>query len=183
MELNLTHKTGFRTPDRFVRIYDQSDGSLFYAKDIQSGKFQCNFNLPAGRYTTTNDLTECEPRRYSLPQLPRFQRSGVIPKSVRVIYTANPNKASILRDDACIILDHSIKNLSKPQRVHIRLHEIAHYHYKTEKYCDLWAARKMLILGYNPSQVFFSVHGELSNSDSALERKEYILQACENAFK
>lgn len=186
MELNVLQKTGFQTNDKFIRVYDDA-GELFYTKDKEPEPFNkvFNFNLPRGRYTTTNNLRETAPRKYKLPLLPRRERSGVIPSltSINVIYAQNPNKASIIRNRKLIILDYSIRNLSAPERVHIRLHELAHYIYTTEKYCDLWATREMLKLGYNPSQIFFSVMNELSNSNSALERKQYILTACENAFK
>jgi hypothetical protein len=173
-------KTGFRSNDLKIRIYD-NNMDLFYSHDRDQGA--TFFNLPKGTYRTTNKIYICShPRKYKLPQLPPKERNKKVPNTLQIVYGNNPHKASIYFDLNKIFIDNSIKNLSKPQKRHIILHEIAHYYYKTEQYCDLWAAREMLKAGYNPSQVFFSVYGTLSNSPDSVNRKEFILENCENAF-
>lgn len=182
MRLTLDKKSGFTTSDKFIRIND-SDGTPFYSFDRQVGHTETYFNLPKGVYTTTNDLKEVAPRNYKLPKFPPKERHYKISKDLRVIYAPNPHKASIIFDKALIVLDNSFKTLPRAQLVHAKLHELAHHYYKTEKYCDLWAAREMLKVGYNPSQIAFAVLGTLSNKPDSLDRKEFVLQNCEQVFK
>lgn len=179
MKFELREKTGFFTNDAKVRIYTR-EVDLFYFKDPK--KLPFHFNLPRGVYYTNNTLKETQARRYKLPMLPAKERHKKIPNNLEIVYGNNPHKASIYFEKHMILLDYGIKKLSKPQKTNIILHELAHYYYKTEKYCDLWAAREMLVQGYNPSQIFFSIYGTLNNSDTSLERKEFILTNCENAF-
>lgn len=182
MFLDLQKKTGHISMDNAIRIYDEA-GQIFYKHDRTDGK-PTHFNLPRGKYTTTNKLKEVEPRKYKLPMLPPKERHRKVSSRLQKVYGPNPHKASIYFDQNKILLDYSIKNLPKPQRVHVVLHEIAHHFYKTEAYCDLWAAREMLVRGYNPSQVFFAVFNTLSNnSQSSIDRKGFILDNCEGAFK
>lgn len=178
MILKVDEKQGFKTSDKRIRIYDQ-EGNLFYFRDHD--RSFCVFNLPKGVYKTTNDLHRVPCRKYKLPQLPKRERNGKIPKrkDLSIIYTSNPHKASIYREKKLIIFDNEFKRLSIPQRIHAFFHELGHYYYSTEAYCDLFATREMLKIGFNPSQVYWSINGTLSDASSY--RKEYILKHCEKA--
>lgn len=178
MVFKVDKKTGFRTMDKIVRVYDKR-GTLFYFRNPD--KFPFTFNLPRGEYITTNTLKVCEPRRYKLPQLPRRERSNQIPKRVKLTFGNNPHKASIYIDKHLIIFDYELRNLSIPQQRQVFYHELGHYHYKTESFCDLFAVRRMLIEGFNPSQCYYSIKGTLNESPSSHYRKEYILQNCNEA--
>jgi len=154
---------------------------MFYFNDTTDK--HTTFNLPKGKYYTSNTIKETQPRKYALPNLPPRERKMKMPNHVDIKYGDNPNKASIWLEQRIILLDNAIKRLSKPQIIQIIYHEFGHYYYTTEKYCDLFAARRMLVEGYNPKQIFFSIAGALNDTESSQERKEYILQNCESAFK
>ena len=162
--------------DKIVRVYDMR-GQLFYFRNPT--KFPFHFNLPKGMFQTTNKLVEAVPRKYKLPQLPRFERTRKPPKKVALAWGNNPHKASIYIDKDVILFDYKLKDLSIPQQRQVFYHEMGHYHYKTEKYCDLFACRKMLIDGFNPSQCYYSIKGTLNDSTESHYRKDYILDKCE----
>jgi len=177
MLFSVPKKQGFRTMDKIVRVYDER-GTLFYFRNPD--KFPFVFNLPRGKYQTTNSLTPCEPRRYKLPQLPKRERKNKIPKNVKFVWGNNPHKASIYIEKGLIIFDFALKQLSLPQQRQVFYHELGHYHYKTEAYCDLFSVRSMLKEGFNPSQCYYSINGTLNDSPSSHYRKEFILKNCEN---
>ena len=54
-------------------------------------------------------------------------------------------------------------------------HECGHRLYKTEKYCDRYAAKCMLRDGYNPSQIGYAVIDSLSDRQD--ERKEFVIDS------
>lgn len=179
MEIDCHSKTGFQTNDKIVRIYDDA-GVLFYFRNPVKVPFY--FNLPKGKYKTTNKIVkQSQPRKFKLPKLPTRERSGEIPKHIKWTWGRNPHKASIFRHKNTVLLDYGIKNLSRSQRVQVKLHELGHYYYQTEHYCDLFAAREMLKMGYNPSQIYWGQKGTLSDSPIGIERKEFILKHCEQA--
>lgn len=176
MEFRVNEKTGFVTSDRFVRIFDER-GMLFYFRN--PSKLPFRFNLPKGTYSSGNSLKRTQPRKYKLPMLPKYERTTKPHKQVQLLFGNNPHKASIFIDKGIILFDYAIRDLSIPQQRQIFYHELAHYHYKTEAYCDLFAVRRMLIEGFNPSQCYYSVKGTLNDSKESHYRKDYILKKCE----
>lgn len=183
MYLDLKYKTGFAVGDnREIVIYEGDGETPFYVH--RANKLPCYFNLPPGQYVTNNKLVQqSQPRKYKLPELPPRQREGAIPERITWAYGINPNKASIFREKGISILDKSLAFVTRPQRVAIKLHELAHYFYKSEEYCDRWATRMMLRMGFNPSQAFRAVQKTLSNNPDSLARKGAVLKNCERAFK
>lgn len=180
-KISVPVKSGFVSHDKFLKIYDNKE-RLFYFHTLKPGQRTVHFNLPPGNYFSNNKIGGAPVRKYKLPNLPKRERKFTIPKKITVTYRENPNKASIFIDKNLVILDPSIKGLSRPQIVYILNHERGHYLYSTESYCDLYAMRRMLISGYNPSQIAMSLHGALSNAPGALERKEFIVEHCEKIF-
>lgn len=177
MQFTLTEKTGFKTGDSFVRIFDDR-GQLFYFRNPK--KFPFHFNLPKGTYSSGNSLKRVQPRKYKLPQLPKYERSAK-KKDIKLVFANNPHKASIYIETGLIVFDYDIRNLSIPQQRQIFYHELGHYHYKTEHYCDLFAIRRMLMEGFNPSQCYYSVKATLNDSPTSHYRKEFILDNCQKA--
>lgn len=183
MVITCDKKTGFAVGDnRLVKIYNAKTGELFYEKLAKKLPFA--FNLPKGQYKTLNNVVkQSQPRKYRLPQMPRRERNEEMPDNVRMVFMDNPNKASIFRSQRLIVMDNAFKELSYTQRLAAFLHECAHYYYSTEEYCDLWAFRKMLLMGFNPSQVWDALHNTLSNAPGMMKRKDFLLTACEKSFE
>lgn len=182
MKIEITEKSGFHTTDKFLRIYD-GQGRLFYFFDMKPGRHDLHFNLPPGVYTTNNNVRRGSVRKYKLPSLPKKERSYTPPRELKISYANNPNKATIDVTRGTVVLDYSIQNLSRPQKVYILYHEKGHHFYATEHYCDLYAMRQMLRDGFNPSQIARSIAGALGNTHLSNERKDFIVGHCEKTFK
>lgn len=177
MFINNTKPTGYKSNDRNILILN-SDGTIFYDQPNTTGEIY--FNLPKGLYETKNNLTPSEFRKYKLPNLAPHDKKFVFPKDIKIVVRPNKNKCSIDTAANIIYIDPSINKLPKNVRIFVLLHEVGHYLWKiadtpnAEKYCDTFACRKMLEIGFNPTQCYDGANLCLSDSMPSLERK--ILQ-------
>jgi hypothetical protein len=173
-KLVLLQKSGFSSLLPF-RIYDNK-GILFYSSDfvnkINEGE-KHNFNLPFGSYEFDGFLIPLnKPVEYKNILLPKPQRH-LQKKPYKIIFGTNANKCTIFYEKGIILFDKSF--LSKPLyvRYNIYFHELGHHLYKTEKYADLFAAKKMLEKGFNPSQIGYGILDSLSSLQ--YERKNFTV--------
>jgi hypothetical protein len=169
-DLVLEQKTGFSSMLPFV-IYEPN-GQVFYSSDftekIKNG-LRLNFNLPEGVYRYDGQFTKLdEPVSVVNIPLPMYERFYG-KKRYDIIFGTNPNKCTIFYDKGVILFDNSI--MSKPLYVKygIYYHELGHHFYKTEKYADLYSAKRMLEKGFNPSQVGRAFLDSLS--EKSIQRK------------
>lgn len=127
---------------------------FFYKKNFHNpGKF----NLPVGTYKIYGDVTKdkeftCRIENV-LPDPERVGMSILEGDAIFVEYGDNPNKASIFKSEGRILKDHSLKKMSRAINDFIFFHELGHYYYATESYCDAFAHVCMMQSGYNYSQV------------------------------
>ena len=142
-------KTGFFCLDQ-VNIW--KNGKPFYQYK-KSGKIK--FNLPAGKYFTYGEITELNrPVTYDFIKKRKRQKQHFdAPDQVTVIFANNPNKASIYLNEQIVILDNRFKLADECLLKYILFHEIGHYFYEDEHYCDEYAQERMLKEGYNKSQI------------------------------
>jgi len=175
--LILEHKTGFLTSVPF-EIYDNR-GMLFYSSDftdhIAEGR-TLKFNMPLGIYKYNGSFVKLQnPIQTPVIKLPPVERT--IPRNggYDIRFGNNPNKCTIFYEPGLILFDR--KFLKEPLyiRYGIYFHELGHHYYKTEKYADLYAAKKMLDYGFNPSQVGRVVLESLDKSGS-FERQFSMVQ-------
>jgi hypothetical protein len=174
-KLILETKTGFSSILPF-KIYDNK-GILFYSSDfvskISKGE-RHSFNLPLGLYTVDGFLIKLpQPVKYKEIILPKPERQKEI-KKYKIVFGENPNKCTIFYDRGIILFDKVF--LSRPlyERYNIYFHELGHNFYKTEKFADLFAAKKMLEKGFNPSQIGYGIIDSLSSNQ--LERKKFTVK-------
>lgn len=168
----LAKKTGFECADESLRIFT-CDGEPFYFHNKQGGR---RFNLPAGAYTTENEIKELkEPVKYKISKL-RFERNIVGPKTITLYFGDNPNKATIILEKGIILLDNSFKEMPKFVVKYVLLHEFGHYKFKSETGADSFARVEMLKEGYNPSQIMQASQMTLSSSPNRLHECHKELQ-------
>ena len=173
-KMSLDKKTGFSTLLPF-KIFD-STGFLFYSDSfvskIKEGK-RLFFNLPKGNYLYNGIFEKLpKPVKHKEIVLPDSERS--IPNDgYKIIFGYNPNKCSIFYDKKIILFDNSLKKIPMYMKFYIYYHEQGHHKYKTEKFADLFAAKKMLELGFNPSQIGYSSLETLSEKQQ--DRKEFLV--------
>ena len=134
-----------------VLIFDKN-GKKFY-EFRTNGQFK--FNLPVGTFFTNSEFKEVpNPHTYEFKRTRRRENYNYKePQKVKVVFATNPNKASIFLKKGLIVIDP--KFLQFPSYVvdYLISHEIGHYYYTTEEFCDEFAQERMLKAGYNKSQI------------------------------
>jgi hypothetical protein len=178
-DLILEEKTGFTSSLPF-EIFEPN-GNLFYSSDftdhIAKGE-RLDFNLPAGEYKYNGSfikLADPVPVKNIILPLPERDIKG---KRYSIIFGTNPNKCSIFYDTGVILFDNSFKSKPLYIKYGVYYHELGHHWYKTESKADLYAAKKMLDKGFNPSQIGFASIESLS--EKSFERKEKIVNHLTN---
>lgn len=171
--------TGFKRLTSEVVIKDNF-GRLFYYRGKNAKNDFPYFNLPKGEYFIEKGKIEKagSPVIFITPELPKAERIIPLPyKGIKVIKKDIPDKARVSRyedERKAVMIFSPVFFQSKPFLAFAIGHEFGHYRYKTESYCDLFAAAQMLRNGYNPSQIYIGCHLTLSRSNHAEERKENI---------
>ena len=143
-------KIGFKAASK---VCIDKDGRIFYG--MQKPGEDILFNLPPGNYSTEWKIEPLSrPVKVDFPTRRKRERFNLTPpKRVNVRYGDNPNKATIKLESGQILIDNSFKNAPELVKKFIMYHEIGHYFYKTEEYCDEYAQERLLDDGYNLSQV------------------------------
>jgi hypothetical protein len=158
---------GFRPLTRGpVTVYDLA-GRVFYSFPVKG-----SFNLPPGHYLLPDNLLlrTVAPVAYNLPKLPRKERD-ISPKEINVEFGNVPERAVVNVHTGHVVIDTAFfASLPEYTRKFIALHEVGHTLYNSEWKCDVYAARKMLRMGYNPSQVAKAVINTLKITDADPER-------------
>lgn len=181
-KLIITGKTGFKVknPELPIIIRDER-GLLFYTTEPLIPKVK-EFNLPKGVYFVETGSFEkmLFPRAYKNIRLPHKERYFFPdPSNFDIKFANNPNKCSVNWKSKTITFDNAFKEMPLPYIDFILFHEFGHRYFSTEKYCDLYAAKCMLNIGYNPSQIGYGQIDSLS--DKQTERKEFIINHLSNA--
>jgi hypothetical protein len=146
---HVKEKSGFKATAK-VCIYQ--DNSIFYGLRKNQEIF---FNLPPGYYSTEWLIQPLsQPIKIKIPTRRKRERFNIaLPKNVFVRYGNNPNKATICLETGEILIDNSFLNAPELVKKFIMYHEIAHYYYKSEEFCDEYAQERLIEDGYNLSQV------------------------------
>ena len=153
-DLIIEEKTGFTTSLPFVIF--ETGGQIFYSSEftdhIEKGE-RLNFNLPAGSYKFNGFFQKLDkPVAMKNILLPPRERN--IPRrKYQIIFGTNPNKCTIFYESGVILFDSKYKNAPLYVKYGIYYHELGHHWYKSEDKADLFAAKKMLEKGFNPSQI------------------------------
>lgn len=197
-KLVVDKKTGFhvKDPERPIIIRDDR-GVLFYTTEPMLPRVT-QFNLPSGLYWVEKGSFQrmANPVPFVMIKLPPptriFYPSGV--SRFEIKFEPNPNKCTVDWDERQIILDRSFLERPLPDVDFIISHEVGHKYYglkpnenDDDKYnymelcCDMFAANRMIKMGYNPSQIGFAQLSTLS--DNAQMRKESLTNRLINAYE
>lgn len=151
-------RCGFVANDH-VMVRCNESGRNFY-RHSKPGKIF--FNLPPGNWTINGNAIQTLPHKYEdrikLPTPERF----FYPKNYKVVKVPDDVTSTgyINHGSKKIFLNENLENEKKD---FVLFHELGHRNYSTEWKCDVYAAKRMLEKGYNPSQVL--------NASDALERQ------------
>lgn len=115
-----------------------------------------------------------------LPTLPPAERDRMQGEP-EIIYdpTWTVSPASNFTEENVIIHGPAWKALIPPIRLFIDLHEIGHFFYRTEEYCDLYAYVNFMRMGYNRSTAFYSLSNVLRRNEQSMNRLKSIFSTIE----
>lgn len=175
MDVRVERKSSFAGENPCV--YD--DRGIFYSRDGPS-----TFNLPVGDYQIFNAAHVGKPINFSCPTLPWPDKLGFLPRNdqMRIIIADNVNGKPIGRaaidtfSDRIYVNPDFIREATTPEYLCAIAHEMGHYFYDNEEYCDRYAMRQLIKYGLNPSQ-FVSFTNLLS--DYSNERKQAAIEYAE----
>jgi hypothetical protein len=170
--LILEEKTGFSSLLPFT-IYELG-GQVFYSSEftdhISQGR-RLEFNLPAGEYKYDGSFIKLpSPVAVTSVSTPLPERN-ITRKRYQITFGDNPNKCTIFYDEGVIVFDESFRGKPLYIKYHIYFHELGHHWYTTEWKADLYASKKMLDKGFNPSQIGLATLESLTNKPESYERK------------
>lgn len=176
MEIKVKKKTLFYFPtfkNNKLEIYDERN-NLFYSSDFVKN-FKGLFYLPKGIFKTSNRIVVSNGKltqpKVNLPK-PQFNRGHNF-SEFEFKFGENKNKASIFHDKKLILIDNSFKKKPYYQLMFIIFHEFGHNYSNSEHYADLYAVKRMLESGFNPSQIIHAIDLTLTDSKS-IDRKLFI---------
>jgi hypothetical protein len=179
--LTVKGRTGFRNVSGNPILILDERGERFYDTRQLLKRVQM-FNLPEGKYyVAQGDIARMgKPIDYELTPMPEKERnlSGDF-SNFNLNFVNNPATGTVVPAAKEKFYDHALKDLPLPYSMFIDAHENGHKFYVTEKYCDRYAANKLLERGYNPSQIAEAIIMTLSPDKAA--RKEEIVRALLNA--
>ena len=168
---------------RALRVYD-SRGRLFYMFPISSSAY--TFNLPRGVFYI-NVPCKLVPLLTFYKKI-HFEKTHNFSSVKRIVerFDVNPNKCSIFFKKGIVVWDWDFyTSLTRCERAFILMHERGHYFYKgkglkSEIACDIYAAKKLLKKGFNPSQIAMAQHNSLSATETTKKRMKELLNKLSN---
>lgn len=159
------------------RVYDHR--GIFYEKNGE-----CFFNLPPGEYEIENAEYAGKPIIYCCPSLPWPEKLNFIPAISKIKFILADSvggkkigRAAIHTGTNELFINPVMEQFNTPAYYCAVMHEIGHYFYTTEEYCDRFAFHRLIKYGFNPSQF---VHFIDLLSEYSHERKIAALKYAEN---
>lgn len=164
-----------------VQLFDRF-GKLYYSYTPKSDQ-PFYFNVRPGSYQTKGDIVEIDEKMvYDIGALETW---AMMPETIEVVFTDNGERASLYPKDGIMCLDVSFR-VEPIFNIYFAFgHEIAHYKFpskngvrtkENEWNCDKFAAKFMLLEGFNPSQVLSAMIFNLGESPEHEYRFEKMIQ-------
>lgn len=156
------------------------NGELYYMRYLDGKTPRIKFNIiDNGEYTGNyafevvkiSDIEIPE----NLPSLPTPERDRIKPYKFVNNFSLVNTPARIFTGTGVIELSRQFYEYPKPIQEFIKLHEIGHFYYKTEEFCDLFALVNYLKSGGNRSMAFYSLSHVLKKTPNNLDRLKFLL--------
>lgn len=171
----------FQSLDRFV-IYNNIGKEYFY-RYLPPNTKEIKVNIPhRGDYTIkTQGIASITQRPIRITplinriKLPPPERNRYKPFTIEHNERlAGESPAIIYTGEGRIYTGYKFKNLTQPIKEFVLCHEVGHYKYSTEKYCDLFAFKEAVKMGNNPSTCMYCLTDILKSSPGNDERIKYL---------
>ena len=157
----------------------ETNGKIYFERFLDGRTPRIKFNMPVnGDYTTANNVEIIKRVDIEIPKmdftLPPFERDRI--KDFKIIHNPSLSNtpARVFTNEGIIEKGNQFNSYPKPVRVFFLLHEVGHFYYKTESYCDLFALVNFLQMGYNMSTAVYALSNVLRRNQQNMERVMYI---------
>ncbi len=176
--IRFTHET----PRNFVLHNDM--GKVYYFRKLDGKTPRIKFNiLHPGYFTSETPFEVVKIVKLELPgilpTLPPHERERN--KPFKIVY--NPalfhSPARIFTHLGIVETGPAFLEMPKMIADFIMWHEVGHFYYETEEYCDLFALVNCLKRGYNRSMCYYSLSRILKKSPANMARLKSLLQNIE----
>jgi len=171
----------FKVPKREQTLEIFKGQKLFYIRPLPNVYSWVNFKSPETyRFDSKIDVVKISALRIApeldkLVKLPAVER---IPTGAPVTITENFSidftPARFDRFTGELQICKGFNELPEEVQEFILWHELGHRYYSTEHFCDLYATKRFLESGGNPSQCIMALKGVLRSSPENLKRIEFI---------
>lgn len=170
-----------------IQVFAHENNNTLMQRENGAGLKTLFVNIPrAGKYTITPApifmTTENLPlNQYQDIELPTPDRTPTgKPLFVSSNFCPKFTPARMNRFTGEVQVRNDFKNLPNEQRFYILMHEEGHTRYKNEDDCDLYALKKFLNKGFNPSQAIYALKNNLRNAPENRERIQKIFNQIKN---
>ena len=190
-KINITTPTRlklmFATAPEDLKVFAHENNNFLMIRENPTGEKTLFVNLPrAGVYTITPapiflQRENLPLNQYQEIQLPTPDRKPTGRKLfVSENFCPRFTPARMNRFTGEVQVRNDFKKLPNEQRFYILMHEEGHTLYKKEDDCDLYALKKFLNKGFNPSQAIYSLKNNLRNAPENRERIQKIFNQIKN---
>jgi hypothetical protein len=164
-------------PRKFT-VYD-SKGKLYFERYLDGKTPRIKFNIPnVGVYYTKNPIEIVKQVAIEIPSLsfslPAFERNRIRDFVIIDNPKLQGTPARVFTFDGIIEKGAAFNRYTNPMKVFFLLHEVGHFYYKTEEYCDLFALVHFLQMGYNMSTAMYCLTTVLRRNKQNQERVMFI---------
>lgn len=155
------------------------DNELYFERFLDGNTSNIKFNIPNnGNYYFNVPVKEIKRTNIIIPNLgislPPYERNRIKDFTIVTNRSLKGSPLRIFTNEGIIERGERFFNYPKPMRVFLMLHEVSHFYYKTEKYCDLMALVMFVDMGYNISTAMYCLTNILSQHPTNDERIMYI---------
>lgn len=156
-----------------------SKGELYFERYLDGKTPRIKFNIPnEGIYKADTPFEIVKVVDIEIPSidfdLPPFERDRI--KDFVII--DNPNlhntPARVFTHEGIVEKGSLFYRYTQPMKVFFLLHEVGHFYYKTEEYCDLFALVHFLQMGYNMSTAMYALTNVLRRNKQNKDRVLFI---------
>jgi hypothetical protein len=163
-----------------VKVFDTNktgiDALIFFRHIGNFSKIKINLPNPASYTINVGNVVDIKPIEITPLNvvLPEVERMKEKPCEIKYNKKLTGTPARIFTDAGVIEIGDEFYKYPPPIRLFILLHEYSHFFYKTESFCDLWAAKKFVEAGYNASNALYSISKVLKKTPFNVERIKFL---------
>jgi len=167
VEFDVQQKTCFKVLEYPV-IIERNNKPFFDNSETRASYF----NLPEGKYFLFDgEIVETDKSLVWEVEIPEREIFIKKPKKIYLYFDKSPFKAHMFRKQGVIVISKKYLNYPFYTIEFLKQHELAHYLYETEKFCDLYAASEMLKMGYCPSQIYLAMQETFAGDTERVEER------------